>query len=247
VSILGIDYSWDRPDPHCLTSAGYRFVCRYLSYDETGKNLTAREAGALHSAGLDIVLNWEWKKYDALEGYDLGGRQARDADAFSATVGFPGNSVIYFSLDFDVQPHQYAAVGEYFRAVNKVLGPSRVGVYGGIHIVDYLYHHQLSKWFWQTYAWSGTAVHAQAHIYQYSNGHVICGARSDLDKAMKPQFGQWPGAGSSQVIVPPAPADNTTSAGFDYAGEISATAANIVRLGTTLDTHTSVINALRNN
>jgi hypothetical protein len=33
------------------------FAARYLSYDTNGKNITANEAGALHAAGLDLVLN----------------------------------------------------------------------------------------------------------------------------------------------------------------------------------------------
>lgn len=247
MTIYGVDFSWDRPDVHCLASKGYRFVCRYLSYDTTGKNLTAIEAGAIHSAGLDLVLNWEYDPEDALNGHDKGGRVSRDANIYADHVGAPGNSVIYFGVDFNAQPSQFATIGGYFRAINDVIGPARVGVYGGIKIVDYLYRNGLARWFWQTYAWSGTAVHPQAHIYQYSNGHVICGGRLDLNRAMKPAFGQWPGAGSSQVpAAPPAP-QPPTAGGFDYTGDISATAATLDRLRGGLDVQTSIINSLRGN
>src|SRR5262245_42064334 len=41
----GLDYAWSRPSsPQALRSAGYSFVARYLSYDTTGKNLSAGEA-----------------------------------------------------------------------------------------------------------------------------------------------------------------------------------------------------------
>lgn len=246
MTILGVDYSWGRPDPHCLAAKGYRFVSRYLSYDTTGKNITAAEAGSLHSAGLDVVLNWEWGKYDARQGYDLGGRQARDAGVYADHVGAPGNLPIYFSMDWDVQPHEYAAVGSYFQAINKVLGAARVGAYGGIRIIDYLYTHRLARWLWQTYAWSGNSIHPQAHVYQYSNGHSICGADVDLDRALRPQFGQWPGAGSSQIVVdvPATPAASSTP--FDYTGEIAATSAGFSRLNSTLDSWSGIINGIRN-
>ena len=40
----GVDYSWARPKPSDLYAQGYTFAARYLSYDTTGKNLTAAEA-----------------------------------------------------------------------------------------------------------------------------------------------------------------------------------------------------------
>ena len=245
MTILGVDYSWDRPDVHCLASHGYRFIARYLSYDTTGKNLTAAEAGAAHSAGLDIVLNWEWGKYDAREGAGLGGRQARDAGAFANHIGAPGNLPIYFSVDFDAQPHEFAAIGAYFKAANTVLGAGRVGVYAGIHLIDYLYTHRLAHWFWQTYAWSGGKVHAQAHAYQYLNHQKVCGGIADLDKALKPAFGQWAGAGSSQVIIDTPNLPSATSQSFDYTGDILATSRSIEGLGRTLDNYTSAIDQLR--
>ena len=245
MTIYGVDYSWDRPDLHCLAGKGYRFVCRYLSYDTTGKNLTAIEAGAIHAAGLDLVLNWEFNRFDALNGHDKGGRVGRDANIYAEHVGAPGNSVIYFSADFNVQPDQLKVTGDYFRAINDVIGPARVGVYGGIRVVDYLYTHGLARWLWQTYAWSGSNVYSHAHVYQYSNGHVICGARMDLNRALKPAFGQWAGAGSSQIIATPPPPQPPTTGGFDYTGDIRATAASLSRLRGGLDAQTSVINALR--
>src|SRR5262245_38118081 len=54
----GVDYSWARPSPSGLYAEGYRFAARYLSYDTTGKNLSAAEAEALWAAGVDIVANW---------------------------------------------------------------------------------------------------------------------------------------------------------------------------------------------
>lgn len=243
---LGVDYSWDRPNPHCLASAGYRFVCRYISYDTTGKDFTASEAGAIHGAGLDLILNWEWGKYDAREGYALGGRQARDARAFAGNRGAPGNAVIYFSVDFDAQPHELPAVSEYFRACQAVVGANYVGVYGGYNTIDYLAKHGRAKWFWQTYAWSGGKIHPSAHLYQYSNGHIICGAKCDLNRALKPAFGAWAGAGSSSAVPLPSLGSDPTSSGFDYTSDMAGVASTIVNLGTNIATYSNAIDGLRN-
>src|SRR4051812_26945212 len=55
---MGVDYSWSRPSPGWLRSAGFSFAARYLSHDST-KNISRGEADALRSAGVDIVANWE--------------------------------------------------------------------------------------------------------------------------------------------------------------------------------------------
>src|SRR5215467_16374419 len=76
----GIDYAWSHPSsPQALKNAGYTFVARYLSYDTTGKNLTAGEAQGLNAAGIDIVANWEWDADDALNGYNTGVSDAQQA------------------------------------------------------------------------------------------------------------------------------------------------------------------------
>ena len=36
----GLDYGWGRPSPSVLRAKGISFVCRYVSWDDTGKNLT---------------------------------------------------------------------------------------------------------------------------------------------------------------------------------------------------------------
>ena len=52
MSVEGVDYSWSRPDPAALVKAGKRFVIRYVSYDQTGKNLTRKEADAIRAAAV---------------------------------------------------------------------------------------------------------------------------------------------------------------------------------------------------
>src|SRR5581483_4783081 len=52
----GVDYAWGRPGGATLRAQGYTFAARYLSYDTTGKNITAAEANSLHAAGVDVVV-----------------------------------------------------------------------------------------------------------------------------------------------------------------------------------------------
>src|SRR5215470_10542599 len=79
VTRMGVDYSWARPSPQGLVSAGYTFASRYVSFNTTGKNLTASEASALRAAGIDIVVNWEQNAQDALGGSSAGVRDATEA------------------------------------------------------------------------------------------------------------------------------------------------------------------------
>lgn len=56
MTVLGIDYSFDRPtSPAAIRAAGYAFVCRYVGGSQS-KDMTASEARALIAAGL----SWAW-------------------------------------------------------------------------------------------------------------------------------------------------------------------------------------------
>src|SRR5262249_31784386 len=150
------DYAWSRPSsPQALRAAGYTFVARYLSWDTSGKNLTASEAQSLFGVGIDVVANWEWGSNDALQGYDTGVSQAQEAQALATGCGMPPDRPIYFSVDFDASPGQQAAIDSYFDGVASVLGASRVGAYGGYYVIQRLFDHGKIQWGWQTYAWSG--------------------------------------------------------------------------------------------
>src|SRR3954469_24532642 len=72
----GIDYSYGRPSTAAIKAAGYSFVCRYVSYNTTGKNINKSEANSLRAAGISIVINWENVATDALKGYDTGATHA---------------------------------------------------------------------------------------------------------------------------------------------------------------------------
>lgn len=190
MSIEGVDYAWQHPSPAALVAAGKRFACRYLSHDP-GKNLSAAEAQRLHAAGIAVVSNWEATSTGPRGGSNQGVADARDAAAQHAAFGGPADRPIYFSVDWNVQPHELPAVDAYFRGVASVLGLARTGAYGGEYVIAHLFDTHLIRWGWQTYAWSG-GWDGRAQLQQYRNGVRLGGADVDLDRATTVDYGQWP-------------------------------------------------------
>jgi hypothetical protein len=194
----GVDYSWARPSPSGLRSAGYTFAVRYLSFDTTGKNVTASEARALKAAGVDVVSNWESGASDALKGRARGVSDAQEALRQANAAGMPAGRPIYFSIDFDAQPSQQAAINDYYDGVASVLGKSRTGAYGGIGPIQRLFDAGKITFGWQTFAWSHGQWEPRAQLRQVRNGVTIAGGDCDIDQAQADDFGQW-GAMTSPI------------------------------------------------
>ncbi|HEY0476616.1 MAG TPA: glycoside hydrolase domain-containing protein [Kofleriaceae bacterium] len=195
----GVDYAWSRPSPSGLRSAGYTFAVRYLSYDTTGKNLTASEARALQAAGVDVVSNWEYGASDALKGSARGASDAQEALRQATAAGMPAGRPIYFSVDFDATEAQQAAINDYFDGVSSVLGTARTGAYGGFYPIQRLFNAGKIAWGWQTFAWSGGQWDARAQLRQVRNGVTIAGGDCDIDEAQTADFGQWGHTGSGRI------------------------------------------------
>lgn len=202
---LGIDYSWARPGGAAIKQAGYNFVCRYLSPDTTGKNISAQEAQDLLGNGLGVVLVWEWAAQAALNGQAQGVSDAQNALAQARAIGFPDDRPIYFAVDFDEADTAASnnALNAYFDGVASVIGADRVGIYAGYYPVKRVHEAGKAKWLWQTLAWSGGQVYNGVHIYQ--NGQSAFGSGADVDEARQSDIGAW-GAGSTVNTGGSAPA-----------------------------------------
>ncbi len=187
----GVDYAWGRPSPQTLASGGYTFAARYLSWDTTGKNLSASEAKALIAAGVDVVSTWEYSASAALNGYNQGVNDAKEAQKQALACGAPAGRPIYFSVDFDVSAGQQAAINAYFDGIASVIGASRAGAYGGYYVIKRLFDAGKIQWGWQTYAWSGGQWDSRAQMRQVQNGVTIGGVDCDIDTANADDFGQW--------------------------------------------------------
>lgn len=186
----GIDYAWHgQIDPQVFLSAGYSFVCRYLSHSPS-KDITLEEARTLCQAGIDIVLVWETTAARAKDGYDAGLSDAKEAFAKAGSIGMPSDRPIYFAIDKDFAGPE---VEQYFRGVCDAVKPhlNRVGAYGGITPLTYLANAGLIRYLWQTSAWSEGKWHPRCHLQQFQYGEKICGASCDINRAMAEDFGQW--------------------------------------------------------
>lgn len=184
----GWDYAWWRPSNAQLKSNGVDFVCRYISYDNTGKNITKAEYNNLLRQGVAVVLNWEYATDAAKNGWNQGVKDAREAERQRKALGAPAAAPIYFSCDWDATPGQQGAINNYLAGCASIIGRNRVGVYGSYYVVKRSMEAGKAKWGWCTYAWSGGNVYSKAHIYQYQNG--VMGGQADRNKSLQDNFGQ---------------------------------------------------------
>jgi hypothetical protein len=189
--VRGVDYAWDRPRPTGLAAAGKKFACRYGGPGSAGKQLDPAEARALRAAGLSIVANAEGAEGGLLGGFTVGAAWARSANAHFRRCGMPAGRPIYLSVDFDVTAAQWPRVANALRGAASVIGPARVGVYGGLRAVRWARRDHVARWFWQTYAWSGGVWAAGNHIEQYNNNVPLAGGTVDLNRAHPADYGQW--------------------------------------------------------
>lgn len=180
----GVDYSWSRPGGRAIKAAGFDFVMRYVPYVGDGrKGLTQDEAADLRANGLAIGMVFESVGERHLDGYAAGAADATLARDALAALGFPESTAIYFAVDFDAQPRQFAAIDDYQHGAADVLGAARVGVYGSYAVVAHCHAAETAAWYWQTYAWSRGQNFPARHVYQYSNGEKVNGADVDFNEA----------------------------------------------------------------
>lgn len=196
MTIYGIDYAWGRPGPAAIKAARINdkpieFVCRYLSHDTTGKNLTKAEADVLAGAGLWVVVVWETTAQRALAGHSAGAADARFADAQARACGMPDGRPIYFAVDWDATAGQQDEINAYLDGAASVLGRDRVGLYAGYWPVKRAFDAKKITWAWQTYGWSGGHWDGRAQLQQYSNSHTLNGVGVDYDRATTGDYGQW--------------------------------------------------------
>ena len=191
MSVFGVDYAWGRPGPGALKRVGTAFVCRYLSRDTTGKNLSRGEAEELSAAGLWLVVVWESSATRALQGKAAGVTDAREAASQAKACGMPDDRPIYFAVDWDANSSQQDEINAYLDGAASVLGRDRVGLYAGYGPIKRAFDAGKITYGWQTYAWSGGRWDSRAQIQQYSNDHTINGVGLDYDRAVKSDYGQW--------------------------------------------------------
>lgn len=179
----GVDFGWRNVSAATAYRYGARFGASYLSSDWS-KNWSASLLRSYHALGMATVAVWETTATRALSGYSAGRADASSALSQERTLGIPTSKPVYFAVDFDETPGQAAAVANYFRGVDSVLGVSRTGGYGGYWVVSRLFNAGVIRYGWQTYAWSGGNWDPRAQLQQYNDGSTF-----DWDRAMTPYYG----------------------------------------------------------
>ena len=189
----GVDYSTGPPPAQAVVDAGLSFVCRYVSVPDAGKNISATELSDMDAQGVGVVLVFEGvgagRATRALAGRDAGWTDAVSARAQADSVGFPASRPIYFAVDFDVTPGQYATVDAYLQGVADVLGAGSVGVYGSHRYVMHAFDGGLVSYGWAADAWGGQ-LDDRAHLVQRVGAFSVAGVPCDVDEALRPDYGQ---------------------------------------------------------
>jgi len=187
----GIDYASARPNLDEVKNDGFVFVARYVCGLVGTKVITKAEADDIRAHGLGLVLVYEQYIERPLEGRVAGAQDAIVALAQSIAAGFPKDKPIYFAVDFDARPAQQPAIDEYLRGAAEVLGLSRVGVYGGINLIDRCFASKTASFYWQTGAWSYGKESVHANMVQMTslNGSVVGGVKVDINETRKDDWG----------------------------------------------------------
>jgi hypothetical protein len=189
------------PNPAEVARAGYTFISYYLAGPGI---MTAAKVAACVANGVAVIANWEWYADPTPRGYAGGATDAQQALATAQSSGIPADRPIYFSIDFDVQPSQYAAVDAYLDGIASVLPRNRIGVYSSTWCIDHLAANGKATWFWQSMSsgFSGGqngTLNAHTHIWQRGYYTTPSGVSCDWDYAITADYGQWG--------IRPAPAD----------------------------------------
>lgn len=200
----GIDYASARPNLDEVKADGFVFVARYVCAVVGTKVITKAEADAIKAAGLGLVLVYEQYERRPLEGRIAGSQDAIVALAQSIAAGFPKDRPIYFAVDFDARPADQPAIDEYLRGAAEILGLARVGVYGGVNLIDRCFASGTASFYWQTGAWSYGKESTHAHFVQMTaqNGTIVGGVKVDINETRQPD---WGAAWMPTPIAKPAP------------------------------------------
>lgn len=204
---LGCDYA--NPalgDYPAFKKRGFSFIIRYLTPPGWWNSLTPAEALAIAAAGFGLVSVWETSagapvpnsSIPAGAAFFNSGRGAREgawARLAAAEVGQPKGTPIYATVDYDMTEADWPAVEAYLLAFEQALaGKYLMGVYGSYRVIEQA--KALTRWLWQTYAWSDGQLHPDALLYQFKNTGTI-----DYDRAFSDP-GWWRPDGQPVVAVP---------------------------------------------
>jgi LysM repeat protein len=191
-----------------LVHNGITHVGRYLP-TVSWKGLTASEVSAIRASGLNLVSIYEAGANKATYfSRDQGVSDANKANQLAKSIGQPGGTAIYFTVDFDAQTKDFANILNYFQGLKDTLQSYKIGCYGKFAIINLIKSKGLADYFWQTYAWSSGQHASGLHLMQYKNdvSQYGLGFNVDLDQVENGDCGGWTNTPSQHP-----PAQNTAS------------------------------------
>lgn len=196
-----LDYSWSHPNLSQLKVLGITGVIRYVTGD-MGKALTRAEIGQIKANGLTLTLVYETTGKTVKGGRDAGVADANAAKNALNALGLP-LSRVYFAVDYDMQPAEYALLDAYLDGAASIMGKNHTGVYAGYAPCA----REIGRGYaaWQTYAWSGGKVAQGIKIYQYQNGVTVAGGNVDRNRTSLSDYGQVNFGGAPASASTPAP------------------------------------------
>lgn len=207
-----VDYSAGYPGAGPIERAGHKGVIRYLRKEGQSrvKPITFNEYQDMRRAGLDVAFVYQHvDRSRVLNGRAAGRYDATWALAQCQAIGVTPRA-IYFAVDFDAQPNQFGAIGEYMRGAADVLGKNRVGTYGKYALLQFLFDNGRITYGWQTYAWSPghnkdpRTFEPRAHLFQRLGTPSINGIPVDVNTILKADYGQ------QNFTTPPSEEDDMT-------------------------------------
>lgn len=219
--------------PATLKAAGVSGVCRYISWqnrDPLRKVMYRAEFEGYVNNGIQVTANWEFDAQDCLGGAALGGTHGREWVRQVKELGLPAGKgcAAPGSCDFDISWNQWAgAAGPYYREFAKVLrGEGYVpGIYGPRNALMWAHDQGSADLFWQaamSWAWAENNIFVNPragnftidmnkilpYVHLVQTNHVTIGGQDcDRNVILKPDYGQYPGAGG--VSTAPALVDAT--------------------------------------
>lgn len=178
--------------------SGVAAVGRYLGFknfpDLRWKAISPSEVEILKQVSLHIISIWETNPtYGSYFSYPQGISDAQSAVIEAEYLGQPHGTAIYFAVDYDAQEQDYSNIIAYFKGVSQAIGQYKVGVYGGIGILDALYQSDSRpQFFYQTLAWDSSGeIATYANIYQSMIQTEVFNVWVDIDQVFS-HCGWWP-------------------------------------------------------
>lgn len=173
-----VDYAWWQVTPAQLRSMGFTGAMRYGVPGNT-KSATPVEVANLRAAGFDFGLVYETVANRSAQGAGAGADDAKAANAFADSLGYPSECTLWYAVDFDAAPSQVQA---YFDGVGSArLRP--YAPYGSADVIDGVRYPGIG---WQTAAWSRGRVSARAGLLQNGFHNTY-----DSNVVLVADFGQW--------------------------------------------------------